>query len=109
MFILDQSPAVDLELTLEYVVDGGQREKVNLRLTVKRFKESELQSFMESSESFAAFLRRVVVGWKGLKKADGTEVDFSPERLDVVLDIVGMPAQMFSKLREALSVSLAKN
>lgn len=54
-------------------------------------------------------LDEVLAGWKGVQEDDGSELDFSPSNLDMVLQIPGMRSAIVGAFFASLAGARAKN
>ena len=72
----------------------GKFEKSEFTAIFKRVKLSELEGVSESEG--VSLLKKVLVGWEGIKDEDGDEIEFSEAELDDFADDVDWPKAVLS-------------
>ena len=70
----------------------GKFEKSQFTAIFKRVKMSELEGVTESEG--VSLLKKVLVGWEGIKDEDGDEIEFSEAELDDFADDVDCRRQL---------------
>lgn len=84
----------------------------NFSLTCNRVAQELISEWIDDSKkSVSEIIREVTTGWHGQRLVmceDDTPADFSPEALDAMLNIAGMPMYLYKSYLEAITAK-AKN
>lgn len=107
--------SIDIKVTANIDTDNGRTLKVPFIITAKKPTTKEQRDIgnalrddrMTDDQLIAEFL----MGWKGLQGADGNDVPFNDETLEMVLDAPEYRAAIQRGIKEALlgKEALAKN
>lgn len=109
MFKLNQSGQFSWPIEVLIPTDGGKHDRQTFDGVFKRKTKEELAALTErEGMTDDAFVREVLIGWKGITD-DGAEVPFSEEALGQVLAIPGVSAAIVSAYIGAVQGLRRKN
>ena len=112
MFKLNQSTTYTWPVSVNIPTNGGQYDKQTFDGVFKRITDARLKEIRAAIEADqitdAQFVRELMVDWKGVTD-DGSDVPFSQEALDQMLNIPGVAAAVVVAVVESLSGLKRKN
>ncbi len=90
MFKLDQSQSYSWPVAVEFPISGGKFEKQTFDAEFKRLPQSRMKEVLSTETETIPdleFSKEVLLGWKGIQAADGSEIPFSESARDQLLDV----------------------
>lgn len=99
MFNLSIDQPIELEITVSH--PGVSLRFVGLFSPVRVSQLTELTA--DNSGGDAAFVRKVLVGWSGLKDVNGKEIPFTPKARDALLDRASVVSAIAKRYFKELS------
>lgn len=108
-FKLTQSPTFKTIVEVWQLNENGVPVKSTLKATFKRFKTSEIEDHRNNGGSDRDLLRDKLVGWSDLVADDGTEVEFSEENREILLETPEAVSALALALAKSANVQKEKN
>jgi hypothetical protein len=113
-FVLSVSATYKWPVTVEIAADGGGRHKFTFDAEFKRLPSDEVKRLLNPEDGDDAptdedFCRDNVVGWSGVKDDEGSDVLFSQESLNKLLQIHPVPAMIVKAWIDSISGAKQKN
>ena len=92
---------------------SGKYDKQTFEAEFKYLSQERIDEIIKSARAEEIndnqVLDEVLAGWKGVQDDDGSELDFSPSNLELVLQIPGMRSAIVSAFFESLAGARRKN
>lgn len=92
---------------------AGKYDKQTFEAEFKYLSQERIDEIIKSARSDEIndnqVLDEVMMGWKGVQEDDGSELEFSPSNLEMVLQIPGMRSAIVSAFFESLAGARRKN
>lgn len=112
-FKLNLSQTYFTPVVVEIPIDGGRSEKMTFDAEFRRIGRAELDRLMESAgkkkKSDQEVIDEVLVGWKGVKDHNNSDVEFSETSKKAVFDIVQVLPALVKAFFESISGVREKN
>lgn len=90
--------------------DNGKYSEEEMKMTFKKLKSSELKTLLEDKgASVSDFCKEVVTGWDQIFNEDKSKVEFSEDKLDLLLEEAGVGTQIMNQYLDALKGVVQKN
>ena len=112
MFKLSQSETYFWPVTVETPVSGGKFEKANFDAEFKRLSASEKEEFRKKLvdvKSDIACAKELLIGWKGIADADGSELPYSETNKEKLLEVSNTGTAVVHAFIESISKEKTKN
>jgi len=110
MFKIALTETYEHPITVEIPGDKKKHEFVGI---FNRFGRDELDAMRAriSADELddKAFSSEVLAGWRGVRDADGNEMDFTPANLDLLLDIYPVASSIVMAFYASISGAKLKN
>lgn len=113
MFKIATSQTYFFPVAVELPGDNGKTSKVTFDAEFRRLTQTQLEDFTgrvkDGSLTDDAFVREVLVGWKGVQDEDGNDLPFSEGNRDMLMDIYPVRSSVIKAFFESISGARAKN
>lgn len=113
MFKMGTSTDYSWPVKVEIPVDGGKTEKSTFDARFKRFPQAKVESLgrdlADGRISEPALIEEILVGWKGVMDAEGTELPFSETNRDELMEIFPVRGQVILAWLDSLKAGRQKN
>ncbi len=88
MFKLSKSDTFSWPVKVKFPVDGGRTLEETFDVVYKRFSQSKIKEMLAvENGTDVEFAKQILVGWKGVVDDAGTEIPFSEEACEKLLDV----------------------
>lgn len=105
MFKIATAPT--FQAPVNVVIPGGS--KGNFMGVFKYLTQTEIEAMAESGRTDREAAREVLLGWIGIQDEAGAVLEFSPEALEILLNIPGFAAATARSFFEECRGAKAKN
>jgi len=113
MFKLDFSDTYPWPVEVALIDDKGKTKKTRFVAVFRRLNRHEVESLLDETKSGeiddAEFCRRVVEDWQEVIDADGNPLQFSPQNLDAVIEIVPVAGCIVRSWFDSIAEGARKN
>jgi hypothetical protein len=106
-FVFVKEPVVWWPVKVQVPTDGGASADQAFEARFRVVSSTDFQTVF--SRGVAALLMEVVVGWKGVKQADGNDLEFSPATLAMLIDVPFIATALADAYAELLAGGARKN
>lgn len=108
-FKLAQDPKFKSNVEVWIKNDVGVATKSTFKATFKRVSTTDIERLTQGESSMRELLREKLVGWQDLVADDGTEIDYSKEVLEQLLDMPEALAGLSTALTNSIHIQKEKN
>ncbi len=113
MFILSQKPSYTWPVKYVTATDHGKTQTSDFLAEFKRLPQSRLDEIYRTAQTETiddeAFIEEVLLGWSGIKDADGADVPFNGTNRRVLCDLPGMRAALVEAFFQSIRGAPRKN
>jgi len=112
-FILAQKPSYTWPVKYTAAGDNGKTQSSDFLAEFKRLPQSRLDEIYQRAQTETiddeAFIAEILLGWSGIKDADGQDVPFNDLHRRVLLDLPGMRAAIVDAFFHSIRGAPRKN
>ncbi len=108
MFKLTSNRRVTWPVTVNEPIDGGTVKKSEIKASFDLLPSSESDALLTGTDGNKALLRRALNGWEGLSEEDGTEIPFTAESVERVIDVTFVRVALLNSYFQAASGTAAQ-
>lgn len=113
MFCIDQNPSYTAPVAVKMPGDKGKFTTVKFNARFKRVSLTEFEALnaaiREKTMTDAQLIDEVLVGWGDVENKNGEPVEFTPENLEVLLDIFPVRPSIVQAFFDSIHLGAAKN
>lgn len=113
MFVLSQKTTYTWPVKYEYAKDDGRFEKTEFSAEFRRLPQSRLDEIHKQARDGTledeSLIDSVLIGWSGIKTADGDEFTVNEGNRAILLDLPGMRAAIINAYAASIAGAPRKN
>ena len=113
MFKLSTTPTYFATVSVEFPDGDGKTKRATFDAEFRRLSQSELESFQQRVSdgilTDSGFAAEVLVGWRGVKDEDDSDLPFSEANRERLLDIYPVRPSVIKAFYESIAGAKAKN